>query len=70
MSWRWMLALSALNLAMLSGGVAAHRGFESPFFVGYYASLAMFAVGGYDGGGRLRSALPRSLDSYCHGWHF
>ena len=43
-SWRWMLALSALDLAMLSGGVAAHRGFESPFFVGYYPSLAMFAV--------------------------
>ena len=43
-SWRWMLALSALDLAMLSGGVAAHSGFESPFFVGYYPSLAMFAV--------------------------
>ena len=43
-SWRWMLALSALDVAMLSGGVAAHRGFESPFFVGYYPSLAMFAV--------------------------
>ena len=43
-SWRWMLALSALDLAMLSGGVAAHRGFESPFLVGYYPSLAMFAV--------------------------
>ena len=33
-SWRWLLALSALDLAMLSGGVAAHQGFESPFFVG------------------------------------
>ena len=43
-SWRWMLALNALDLAMLSAGVAAHRGFESPFFVGYYPSLAMFAV--------------------------
>ena len=43
-SWRWMLALNALDLAMLSGGVAAHRGFETPFFVGYYPSLAMFAV--------------------------
>ncbi len=43
-SWRWMLALSALDLAMLSGGVAAHRGFETPFFVGYYPSLALFAV--------------------------
>ena len=68
-SWRWMLALSALDLAMLSGGVAAHRGFESPFFVGYYPSLALFAVvfgsvrltlvWGHDGGGRLRGALPR-----------
>ena len=36
--------MSALDLAMLSGGVAAHRGFESPFFVGYYPSLALFAV--------------------------
>ena len=43
-SWRWMLALSALDLAMLSAGVAAHGGFESPFFVGYYPSLALFAV--------------------------
>ena len=43
-SWRWLLALSALDLEMLSGGVAAHRGFESPFFVGYYPSLALFAV--------------------------
>ena len=43
-SWRWMLALSALDLAMLSAGVAAHRGFETPFFVGYYPCLAMFAV--------------------------
>ena len=43
-SWRWMLALSALDLAMLSGGVAAHRGFETPFFVGYYPPLALSAV--------------------------
>ncbi len=43
-SWRWMLALSALDLAMLSAGVAAHRGYESPFFVGYYPSPALFAV--------------------------
>ena len=43
-SWRWMLALNALDLAMLSAGVAAHGGFETPFFVGYYPSLAMFAV--------------------------
>ena len=43
-TWRWMLALSALDLAMLSAGVAAHGGFETPFFVGYYPSLAMFAV--------------------------
>ena len=43
-SWRWMLVLNALDVAMLSGGVAAHRGVETPFFVGYYPSLAMFAV--------------------------
>ena len=44
LSWRWMLAPSALDLALLSAGVAAHRGFETPFFVGYYPCLAMFAV--------------------------
>ena len=43
-SWRWMLALSALDLAMLSGRRCGAPGFESPFFVGYYPSLAMFAV--------------------------
>ena len=39
-----MLGLNALDLAMLSAGVVAHRGFETQFFVGYYPSLAMFAV--------------------------
>ena len=43
-SWRWMLALSALDVAMLSAGVVAHDGFKSPFLVGYYPFLAMFAV--------------------------
>ena len=68
-SWRWMLALSALDLAMLSGGVAAHRGFESPFFVGVLPIPRPVRGGlrigqahprlGHDGGGRLRGALPR-----------
>ena len=43
-SWRWMFALNALDVAMLSAGVVAHRGFETTFFVGYYPVLAMFAV--------------------------
>ncbi len=43
-SWRWMLGLIALDVAMLSAGVVAYRGFGSPFFVGYYPTLAMFAV--------------------------
>ena len=43
-SWRWMLAMNALDVAMLSAGVVAHLGFQTPFFVGYYPSLAMFAV--------------------------
>ena len=43
-SWRWMLALSALDVAMLSAGVVTHDGFKSPFLVGYYPFLAMFAV--------------------------
>ena len=43
-SWRWMLGLNALDVAMLSAGVVAHDGFKSPFLVGYYPFLAMFAV--------------------------
>ena len=43
-SWRLMLALSAVDVAMLSAGVVAHDGFKSPFLVGYYPFLAMFAV--------------------------
>ena len=43
-SWRWMIAMNALDVAMLSAGVVAHLGFQTPFFVGYYPSLAMFAV--------------------------
>ena len=39
MSWRLMLALSALDVAMLSAGVVAHDGFQSPFLVGYYPFL-------------------------------
>ena len=43
-SWRWMLGLNALDVALLSAGVVAHEGFQSPFLVGYYPFLAMFAV--------------------------
>ena len=68
-SWRWMLALNALDVAMLSAGVVAHRGFETTFFVGYYQSSpcsrwssdrsGSLSSGSHDDGGGLRSALPR-----------
>ena len=68
-SWRWMLALSALDLAMLSGGVAAHRRVRVPLLRGVLPVPRHVRGGlrigqahprlGHDGGGRLRSPLPR-----------
>ena len=41
---RWALALSAMDVAMLTGGLAISGGFANTFFVLYYPALAMFAV--------------------------
>ena len=43
-SWRWVLALSAMDVVMLTGGLAVSSGFGDDFFVLYYAALAMFAA--------------------------
>ena len=43
-TWRWALALSMMDGAMITAGLAISTGFGNNFFVLYYASLAMFAV--------------------------
>ena len=43
-SWRWALALSALDMALLTGGLTISIGSGDGYFVLYYASLAMFAA--------------------------
>ena len=42
-TWRWPFALSAMDVVMLTGGLTISDGLEDPFFVLYYAALAMFA---------------------------
>ena len=43
-TWRWVLALSAMDTAMMTAGLAISDGFANTFFVLYYPVLAMFAV--------------------------
>ena len=43
-TWRWAFALSAMDVAILTGGLTISLGFENNFFVLYYAALAMFAA--------------------------
>ena len=44
-TWRWALALSVMDVAMITGGIAiSSSGFQNNFFVLYYPALAMFAV--------------------------
>ena len=43
-TWRWALALSAMDAVMLTAGLWISGGFANTFFVLYYAVLAMFAV--------------------------
>ena len=43
-TWRWALALSAMDLALLTGGLTIAIGTEGAYFVLYYAALAMFAA--------------------------
>ena len=44
-TWHWALALSALDVLIITAGiVVAGSGFQNKFFVIYYPTLAMFAV--------------------------
>lgn len=43
-SWLWMLMLSAMDIAIVTAGLATAKGFGNTFFVLYYPALAMFAV--------------------------
>ncbi len=44
-TWRWALALSAMDVTMITAGImVSGSGFQNSFFVLYYPTLAMFAV--------------------------
>ena len=43
-TWRWMLFLSATDIALITAGVVIGGGFNSFFFLAYYAALAVFAA--------------------------
>ena len=43
-SWRWMLALSAMDVALITGGVVIGGGFNSFIFLAYYPALAVFGA--------------------------
>ena len=43
-TWRWMLALSAIDVALITGNIAVSGRFEGFIFVAYYPALAIFAV--------------------------
>ena len=43
-TWRWVLALSSMDVVMLTAGLTIATGSGNSFFVLYYAALAMFAA--------------------------
>ena len=43
-TWRWMLHLSALDIALATSSISIGPGFDSYVFVAYYPALALFAV--------------------------
>ena len=43
-TWRWMLALSMMDFALITAGVVIGGGFNSFFFLAYYVALAVFAA--------------------------
>ncbi len=43
-TWRWMLFLSATEIALITAGIVIGGGFRSFIFLAYYPSLAVFAV--------------------------
>ena len=43
-TWRWMLGLSAMDVALTTSYVASHHGFGDFAFLGYYPALGAFAL--------------------------
>ena len=43
-TWRWMLILSVMDIVLITAGVVIGGGFNSFFFLAYYAALAVFAA--------------------------
>ena len=43
-TWRWMLLLSAMDIALITASVSIGPGFDSFVFVAYYPALALFVV--------------------------
>ena len=43
-TWRWMLLLSAVDLALVTASISIGPGFDSFAFVAYYPALALFVV--------------------------
>ena len=43
-TWRWMLLLSAMDIALITASITIGPGFDSFAFVTYYPALALFAV--------------------------
>ena len=43
-TWRWMLALSVMDLALITANIAVAGRFNGFIFLGYYAALGAFAV--------------------------
>ena len=43
-TWRWMLLLSAMDIALATSSISVGPGFDGYVFVAYYPALALFAV--------------------------
>ena len=43
-TWRWMLLLSAMDVALITASTSIGPGFDSFVFVAYYPALALFVV--------------------------
>ena len=43
-TWRWMLALGAMDIALITANIAVGGRFDNLIFVTYYPALAIFAV--------------------------
>ena len=43
-TWRWLLFLSAIDVALITGSIVMAADFDIYFFVAYYPALALFAV--------------------------